>query len=347
MQQVLFILVAVTSLVVAFPSGVLKKYLSQEGNFGSDDHKRNLLGALDAAIVKLPKPVTVGRKALPDSTFFFKAKANDSQRGVCPGMNLLANYGCISRSGIDTLPNMIYGQMECLGFAYDLAAALAVVGVSMCGDVRSQKLSIGGPDVRTLPTLNRILGEKPACGLNFCHNKFEVDMSLSRDDAYFHNGDATVFSPIRWTRHKEIADNTSNGNWDLAAITKMRDDQFDYCVANNPKCTHNVFNLLLNAGQNLVNLAMPSATPNGFVGDANYTVVSTFFGVSGNNVSDYKLTVGNEKLPITGDGKWYRQDLPVTLGVAVTFAVVVFFRWYSPTYTRGQRLWERNELLCT
>lgn len=40
---------------------------------------------------------SVGRKKIPDADHPFKAPSKTAQRGPCPGLNIMANYGYINR----------------------------------------------------------------------------------------------------------------------------------------------------------------------------------------------------------------------------------------------------------
>lgn len=90
----------------------------------------------------------MGRKAIPDSAHPFQAPAASAQRGSCPGLNAMANYGYISRSGITNVGELLWALQESMGqvvsagglaggradsllaysFAPDLAGVLVALG---------------------------------------------------------------------------------------------------------------------------------------------------------------------------------------------------------------------------
>ena len=47
-------------------------------------------------------------------------------------LNLMANHGYISRSGITNFNELVYGQQEAMGFGADLAVFLAALGTCDC-----------------------------------------------------------------------------------------------------------------------------------------------------------------------------------------------------------------------
>jgi len=306
----LFLFVLFITLAAAYPSEVLKKYLSSKE---SVENMKRIVTLLDP-ILTIPT-VTEGVRAFPgnDTSHKFKRSKVGQQRGPCPGLNLLANYNCIPRNGIATLSQLIWGQMECLGLAFDSAAVLAVTGVGLCGDPRTQKLSIGGPDSDTNPLL--YFGQ-PACGLSNCTNSFEIDMSIAYDDRGLHNGDSLYFNSDRWKTQKAIADNRFAGEWSYGAITEMRDFQYNECVKKNKDCTTVVFTTIgFNMGQNLVNRIMPPADPFGKNLPALYEYIAPFFAVTQNSDGTYSIDRGNEQLVprSAADPHWYRRYPPLSL----------------------------------
>jgi hypothetical protein len=96
---------------------------------------------------------TVGRKAIPDAAHPFQAPSATAQRGPCPGLNIMANYGYINREGITSFSELLYAQQEFMGWAVDLATFLAALSIAVDGNPVNQKVSIGGPDDRvgTIP----------------------------------------------------------------------------------------------------------------------------------------------------------------------------------------------------
>lgn len=107
-------------------------------------------------------------------------------RGPCPGLNALANHNFISHDGITTLAELTDAQQHVFNLAYDFAITLAVLGVTVDGDVITGKLSIGCDATSRTAPLGIALGQET--GLN-THNKFEGDTSLTRNDFFTGGGD--------------------------------------------------------------------------------------------------------------------------------------------------------------
>lgn len=82
-----------------------------------------------------------------DKAHQYQDPPSGAQRGPCPGMNVLANHGFISRDGIVTWSELVQGQQNVFNVGYDLAVLLATVGVALDGDIITEK-------VRSLATSN-------------------------------------------------------------------------------------------------------------------------------------------------------------------------------------------------
>lgn len=90
----------------------------------------------------------------------------------------MANHGFISRTGITTFAEAANACQITLGFGYDTCTFLSALGLLAGGDLPSGKCSIGEPDARVPNTLGLSLGISK-------YGFFEVDNSISREDAYF------------------------------------------------------------------------------------------------------------------------------------------------------------------
>jgi len=106
-------------------------------------------------------------------------------RGPCPGLNVMANHGYLSRSGVSSVVELTTASNEVFGMGLDLAAFLSVYAAVMAGDVTS--CSIGGKPksgglLGGVTSSLGLLGEPQ--GLSASHNRFEADASPLRADLY-------------------------------------------------------------------------------------------------------------------------------------------------------------------
>jgi len=317
---------------------MLKRFLGSEQE--SEQLKR-FLGILPAVITQ-PLGVTIGRKPIPgnDSNHQWQHAGPGDRRGPCPGANILANYGYIPRNGVATIQQQIFGMMEGLGVGLEISTLLAVVGTGMCGDISTQKLSIGEPHSATNP-----LGYfgPPACGLTHCHNSFEVDMSIGFDDYYFH-GTSVFFNSTRWEIEKNIIDQQNGGIWDEHGMAKVKDWQFPECVAHNPQCTRG-FGIIFDIGDNFLSTIMPPSGADGNPLPAEYRFVAPFFGVSFNSTTNkYEQDLGGEKLPpySATDPNWYRRAIPLTSVEFAAKGLVTFLEGQPTPHLPGRNTGTTN-----
>jgi hypothetical protein len=111
---------------------------------------------------------------------------------------------------------------------YDLATFLGVVSIFVAdGDLATTKVSIGC-DATTRTSANPILtGSEP--GLDG-HNKFEGDVSLTRNDYFLGKGDNFMFNLTLW----ETMIESTNGTADLNGLGEYRYQRYLQSRRDNP-----------------------------------------------------------------------------------------------------------------
>lgn len=80
-----------------------------------------------------------------------------SQRGVCPGLNALANHGYLPRNGIVTAQQVIQATSEVFNMGEDLSALLCFIAVTYGGNLETQTFSSGSPFLSELATVTSLL----------------------------------------------------------------------------------------------------------------------------------------------------------------------------------------------
>jgi len=257
-------------------------------------------------------PVTVGRKAIPDADHPFMAPGSTDIRGGCPGLNVMANYGYISRTGITDIHELMYGMQEMLGFGPDTAALLVILGVKAAVDLTTFKLSIGRTDPRTNGVLSSVFGQIPGFFSPLAHNKFEVDGSLSRVDEYFAQGDTDHFTSEHWKKFRTLSIDHFDGLMTSRFCGAARFQAYQDCRNNNPHCQWAIGEqLALYVAQSFVSKTMASAAPDGSSGDPDVKSIESFFGIFENDNGTYYR--GDNKLLPGPDGFWYRRTVPLSL----------------------------------
>ncbi|KAF9528529.1 heme-thiolate peroxidase [Crepidotus variabilis] len=266
--------------------------------------------------IDLPGLVTVGRKIIPDADHLFKAPGPTDQRGGCPGLNLMANYGYIDRSGITNVGELLYAQQEMLGFDTVLAAFLVALSAKTMTDLTTLKMSIGLTDSRTSGPLTLLFGQAPGLFSPPAHNKYEVDGSLAYTDEFFTSDrSGNRFNSSIWAKNVAIA-KANGGLMNNPFNAESRYAAYQRCVSTNPQCSWLFLEqLVFYAGETFSYLIMPSTGPDGNLEPATIDIVNTFTGAHDNGDGTY--TKVPERLPAGSTGPWYRRSIPLTLAELV------------------------------
>ena len=92
-----------------------------------------------------PTPQSQGLKAIPggDASHKYVRPGSNDRRGVCSGLNTLANHGYLAHNGITTWAEAANAIQTAYGFGYDMATVLSAVGLLSGGDLITGQYSIG------------------------------------------------------------------------------------------------------------------------------------------------------------------------------------------------------------
>lgn len=202
---------------------------------------------------------------------------------MCPTLNTMANHGYISRNGITTFAEAANACQITLGFGYDTCVFLSALGLLSGGDLPTGAYSIGGADSRVPNTLG------PALGISK-HGFFEVDNSISRDDAGL--GNQANFNLTKFNRLVDIA-NKYGGEFGNSAFAEERVLLYKESKNNNPTFNAGVRWLAVTAAERVfIFRAMPNGTHETL---ADYQNVAPFY--------------MNETFP----NEWFRRSTPYSL----------------------------------
>jgi hypothetical protein len=216
-------------------------------------------------------------------------------RGTCPGLNVMANHGYISRNGVASVVELAQASNEVFGMGIDLATFLSVYSGIMAGDVVSA--SIGGkPRSGLLGGLTSSLGllGEPQ-GLDASHNRFEADVSPTRADLYKTGNPVSLDLPIF---EQLMAMPLGPNGYDLTVMHPFRGARFNDSVATNGHYFAGPFtHFAINTATYLFTyhfFANHSAEhPDGYL-DAE--TLKSFEGVTG-SPGNFKWSSGRERIP--------------------------------------------------
>ncbi|CZR67509.1 uncharacterized protein PAC_17408 [Phialocephala subalpina] len=232
----------------------------------------------------------------PDHQFI--APTDQDIRGPCPGLNAAANHGFIARDGISNYSELVDAVQNVYNVGYDLANFLALVSIVVAdGDVLTTKVSIGcDATTRTANPLS-IHGSEP--GLDG-HNKFEGDVSLTRDDYFLGKGDNFNFNGTLFGMMAE----TTNGTFDFNGLAEYRYNRYVQSRQENSEMFFGPLGLFQYGAASFVYELMPSGSDN-YVPTMENT--KSFFGAK--QESDGTWTQIPEQIP----ANWTNRVTPYSL----------------------------------
>ncbi|KAF8160204.1 Chloroperoxidase, partial [Mycena galopus ATCC 62051] len=222
-------------------------------------------------------------------------------RGPCPGLNALANHGYISRTGIDSVFNIMTQSTQVLGFGIDTATFAGVLGC-FGADLYDPTLPLSiGAAPPANQTIGGLLGSAPS-GLDGTHNQFESDASPTRGDLYQFGNNYDVQNSF-FQELFNLQPQSSSANYDLTVIYQHIQTRFQQSVANNPYFFYGPVELVASVATHLFVprlMSNHSATqPDGYL---NGEVLKSMFGMSGPD-GTLTYTHGHEQIP----ANWYRR----------------------------------------
>ena len=137
--------------------------------------------------------------------------------------------GFIARDGITNYTELTDAIQNVYNVGYDLANFLATISIIVAdGDLITKKVSIGC-DATTRTSSNPTLtGSEP--GLDG-HNKFEGDVSVTRDDYFLGTGDNFNFNGTLFGMMTE----TTGGTFDLNGLADYRYQRYVQSRQENPE----------------------------------------------------------------------------------------------------------------
>ncbi|OJD31450.1 oxidase [Diplodia corticola] len=260
---------------------------------------------------KLEKRIIVDSSKPIDTTgdHAFQAPGDGDQRGPCPGLNVLANHGYISRDGITSFAEVVNAINQVMGMGVDLALILGIMGTVWTGNPLAVDpgFSIGGtvPGDGTdnlLGNLVGLLGDPR--GLQGAHNWLESDSSLTRDDLYV-TGDAWTMNMTLFRDFHDRAD--ADGVLSMDELADQAARRWEYSVAHNPNFYYGPVTGMIarNAGYFFLGRLLANHTEEQPEGVLTQEVLRKFFAVEMGEDGEMEYKVGHETFP----DNWYKKKI--------------------------------------
>ncbi|GAA5869304.1 hypothetical protein JCM3774_004200 [Rhodotorula dairenensis] len=289
----------------ALLGGVLGGIVTSVGSTGS-----NIISGVTGALGNLVNGLAAGgatnvdaSNRFPDAAHPFQAPGSTDQRGVCPGLNALANHGYLPRNGIVTAKQVISATSQVFNMGEDLSALLCFIAVTYGGNLETQTFSIGGEDDRTYSASG--IGSKGVSrqwGLD-AHSRCEGDSSPTRNDFYTSNGDNHSQQPDRFRRLIALA-KQNGGSFDIPTLNALFGQNSALSIKNNPKYYANGPTLVVILAAYPI---IPEFFSNGTYGAGGTSTLSSIAPLMGFKINDDGTVCAvPEQIP----DNWYRRATP-------------------------------------
>ncbi|KAH8201371.1 hypothetical protein TruAng_004454 [Truncatella angustata] len=243
-----------------------------------------------------------------DHAFIPPNFAAGDQRGPCPGLNALANHGYIPRNGVSDLLTLTTACNKVYGMGLDLGGILSVVGTVFTGNPISLSpgFSIGGPSQSSQNILGGLGLLGTPGGLIGSHNKYEGDASGTRGDLYLTGNNFHVQRNQFIDYYYSIPEDTPSAR-QYTALGQLHYQRFLHSKNNNPYFFYAPFAgiLVTPASYSFPTRMMANHSeqyPHGYLSRQNF---ADFFGVQGNDRSNFVVKQGWERIP----DNWYRRPI--------------------------------------
>ncbi|KAF4973330.1 hypothetical protein FZEAL_9346 [Fusarium zealandicum] len=151
-------------------------------------------------------------------------------RGLCPGLNTLANHNYLPRNGVATWSQYVNAVAKVWGMSQDLSAVLTTLGVVMGGNLVS--VSQGGWSKHITGTLGGLLGTPR--GLSGTHNVFEVDGSPTRGDLYDPTGENNDMNMSYFMDLYNLQRDAEKPNYSIKVLYEHNKNRWYQTIATNP-----------------------------------------------------------------------------------------------------------------
>ena len=241
-------------------------------------------GALPLA----PPPFDAAAQYISTSgAYAWKAPGAGDERGMCPGLNAMANHGYLPRNGRATITEFASGCQKVFGMGPDLALVLALYGAVVDGTLTSW--SVGG--TRHL-------------GIGGSHNNYETDSSpLYADLNQFGNNEKLVMNQFH--ELYKLQPNADTANYNLEILRDFRKTRFQESIDKNPFFLYGVFSgmAVSQAAFTFVYRFMSNKSAENPEGILNKDVLKSFYSIQGPE-DDLKFVPGHERIP----ENWYKRN---------------------------------------
>ncbi|KAI9890001.1 MAG: hypothetical protein M1814_004619 [Vezdaea aestivalis] len=284
--------------------------------------KRQLGGPVSG--VMLPFDPTTQRISTTGVHAFVPPTSSDL-RGLCPGLNVLANHGYLPHNGYASITQYIEAVRSVFGMSVELGTFLSAVGTVFTGDPTNipPSWSMGDRPNDAQVGLNLLGGAliSRGNGINNAHATYEGDGSIARGDWWQFNGDAVT---LRMNYFKDLyfrKGSNPNFNYDLGTWMAHCSARNLQSLNGNPQYfTANFASFVASKAAYFFASRLMANFSEGdnIEGKLTPAILKSFFAISGPD-SNLKWTPGYERFP----ENWNRRPIALEYGQAGVFTDLI------------------------
>ncbi|KAF5555891.1 oxidase [Fusarium mexicanum] len=151
-------------------------------------------------------------------------------RGLCPGLNTLANHGYLPHNGVATFTEYVTAVGKVWGMAPDMSSLLTTLGVVLGGNLVA--VSQGGWSKYMNNNLLSLFGTPR--GLDGTHPFFEVDGSPTRGDIYDPIGNNNDMNMTYFMELYNLQKDAENPNYSIDVLYEHNKNRWYQTIGFNP-----------------------------------------------------------------------------------------------------------------
>ncbi|KAF5254677.1 hypothetical protein FANTH_610 [Fusarium anthophilum] len=151
-------------------------------------------------------------------------------RGLCPGLNTLANHGYLPHNGVATFTEYVTAVGKVWGMAPDMSSLLTTLGVVLGGNLVA--VSQGGWSKYMNNNLLGLFGTPR--GLDGTHPFFEVDGSPTRGDIYDPIGNNNDMNMTYFMELYNLQKDAENPNYSIDVLYEHNKNRWYQTIGFNP-----------------------------------------------------------------------------------------------------------------
>ncbi|KXL42991.1 hypothetical protein M433DRAFT_156311 [Acidomyces richmondensis BFW] len=208
-------------------------------------------------------------------------------RGMCPGLNALANHNYLPHNGVATIEQFVDATNSVFGMGIDLATFLAVYGAVVDGTLTSWSID-GGEHT----------------GIGGSHNNYEGDNSPLKSDLNQYGSNQKLILEQFQTLY-DLQPDASTANYNLEVLREFRGTRFQQSISENPYYVYGPFTgiAVSQAAYTFIYRFMANKSAEYPEGILNQDVLKSFMAISGES-GNWEWNPGYERIP----ENWYKRN---------------------------------------